>query len=237
MLRQLLTSLTIITLLAVAAPAGAVSFTGSDLITEIGQSFSYTVTGAPNASGAGTLVIEALGDYNWLGSALHPEESEYLGFNLDSVLSGSYLAPWAFLDSPVKGSNSGMWQTKDSWSHDFTLDGSKDGADDNDWFYFANDVVEVEAYYDWGQNILFRLEYSISEELLNEMLADGEFTLTILNSIGVDTEAEGKDGASYVSWTLTYPTVHNPEPGTLALAGAGLLLLVVFTRLRRRRNS
>jgi MYXO-CTERM domain-containing protein len=84
---------------ALAATAGVananipVELTGSENITETGQTFVFDFTNVPAALSDATLTIDALGDYS-----IVPPSSETLDWDVDGIASGQGFAESAFPD-------------------------------------------------------------------------------------------------------------------------------------------
>jgi len=79
--------------LCAAGAASAVDYNGFANITEGGQFFEFTFDAVPLAASAGTLQIDALGDYS-----IVPPSAETLDWNIDGIASGQGFADTAFAD-------------------------------------------------------------------------------------------------------------------------------------------
>ena len=73
--------------------ANTVTLTGTSSITASGQSFFFNFAGVDQAISAGTLTIDALGDYS-----ITPPSSETLTWDIDGIASGVGFDSSAFAD-------------------------------------------------------------------------------------------------------------------------------------------
>lgn len=131
--------------------ADLVTYTDSAMQTTSGQAFTFTVNSAEIAAGEGTFTITARGDY----SVGYPG-TEYLDWNIDSLVSGSGWAP-ANADSYTTYLNNDVL-----WTRTITIDAATMSNITSDGlFTILIDLCSVVDHFYSTDEVSYSLSYNV----------------------------------------------------------------------------